>query len=44
VLLLRYRRDLTDDEIGGVMGLSASGVRSLAARALDTLHNHPELL
>ena len=44
VLLLRYRRDLTDEEIGSVMGLSASGVRSLAARALDTLRNHPELL
>jgi RNA polymerase sigma-70 factor (ECF subfamily) len=44
VLLLRYRRDLTDDEIGRVMDLSTSGVRSLAARALDTLRNHPELL
>jgi RNA polymerase sigma-70 factor (ECF subfamily) len=44
VLVLRYRRDLSDEEIGHVMNLSASGVRTLAARALDVLRNHPELL
>lgn len=44
VLFLRYRRDLTDAEIGAVMGLSASGVRSLLARAVQGLRDHPELL
>jgi len=44
VLLLRYQRDLTDADIGRIMGLSESGVRSLAARALDVLRAHPELL
>jgi RNA polymerase sigma factor (sigma-70 family) len=44
VLVLRYKRDLTDEEIGRVMGLSESGVRSLVARALATLRAHPELL
>ncbi len=44
VLVLRYQRDLTDAEIGSVMGLSPSGVRSLAARALDALRHHPEVL
>jgi RNA polymerase sigma-70 factor, ECF subfamily len=44
VLVLRYQRDLNDEQIGSVMGLSASGVRSLVARALETLRNHPELL
>jgi RNA polymerase sigma-70 factor (ECF subfamily) len=44
VLLLRYQRDLTDGEIGRVMGLSTSGVRSLVARAIDGLRAHPELL
>jgi RNA polymerase sigma-70 factor (ECF subfamily) len=44
VLVLRYQRDLTDEEIGEVMGLSPSGVRSLVARALDILRLHPELL
>ena len=44
VLVLRYRRDLTDAEIGEVMGLTASGVRSLAARAIQSLRDHPELL
>jgi RNA polymerase sigma factor, sigma-70 family len=43
-LVLRYRRDLTDDQIAEVMGLSASGVRSLVARALDVLRSHPEVL
>jgi RNA polymerase sigma factor (sigma-70 family) len=44
VLLLRYRRDLSDEDIGLVMGLSASGVRSLVARALDALRSTPELV
>jgi RNA polymerase sigma factor (sigma-70 family) len=43
-LVLRYQRDLTDDEIGQVMGLTPSGVRSLVARALDALRAHPEVL
>jgi RNA polymerase sigma-70 factor (ECF subfamily) len=43
VIYLRYQRDLTDDEIGEVLGLSASGVRSLVARALAALRSHPEL-
>lgn len=44
VLLLRYQRDLSDADIASVMGLSSSGVRSLVARALETLRAHPELL
>ncbi len=44
VLVLRYQRDLDDADIGAVMGLSESGVRSLVARALTTLRSHPELL
>jgi RNA polymerase sigma-70 factor (ECF subfamily) len=43
-IALRYHRDLTDAEIGQVMGLSESGVRSLVARALAVLRNHPEVL
>lgn len=43
VVFLRYRRQLTDEQIGEVMGLTASGVRSLAARALAGLRSHPEL-
>jgi len=43
VIFLRYQRDLTDAEIGEVLGLSASGVRTLASRALDGLRKHPEL-
>ena len=43
VVFLRYRRQLTDEQIGEVMGLTASGVRSLAARALSGLRAHPEL-
>ncbi|MFL5708709.1 MAG: RNA polymerase sigma factor [Chloroflexota bacterium] len=43
VIYLRYQRDLTDEEIGEVLGLSASGVRSLVARALARLRSHPEL-
>lgn len=43
LIFLRYREDLTDTEIGAVMGLSESGVRSLAARAISSLRDHPEL-
>lgn len=43
LIFLRYREDLTDAEIGTVMGLSESGVRSLAARAIQSLRDHPEL-
>ncbi len=44
VLVLRYQRDLSDADIAIVMNLSESGVRSLVARALDSLRAHPELL
>ena len=43
VIALRYHRDLSDREIGRVMGLSESGVRSLVARAIHTLRQHPEV-
>jgi RNA polymerase sigma factor (sigma-70 family) len=43
VIVLRYYRDLADAEIGRVMGLSESGVRSLVARAMATLRRHPEV-
>ena len=43
VIALRYQRELTDAHIGAVMGLSESGVRSLVARAVETLRKHPEL-
>jgi len=43
-LVLRYQHDLTDEEIGALLGLSASGVRSLVSRALEALRAHPELL
>jgi RNA polymerase sigma factor (sigma-70 family) len=44
VLLLRYQSDLTDAEIGRILGLSEPGVRSLASRAISSLRQHPELL
>jgi RNA polymerase sigma factor (sigma-70 family) len=44
VLVLRYEREMTDGEIGELLGVSASGARSLMARALATLRAHPELL
>ena len=44
VLVLRYGRDLTDADIAVILGLSESGVRSLASRALQALRSHPELL
>jgi RNA polymerase sigma-70 factor, ECF subfamily len=43
VIALRYHRDLSDREIGRVMGLSESGVRSLVARAIEKLRQHPEI-
>jgi RNA polymerase sigma-70 factor (ECF subfamily) len=44
VLVLRYQRDLSDADIGAVMGITESGVRSLVTRALAVLRAHPELL
>lgn len=44
VLLLRYQRDLSDADIASIIGISSSGVRSLVARALETLRAHPDLL
>ena len=43
VLILRYQRDLDDESIGEILGLSASGVRSLVARACATLRRNPEI-
>jgi RNA polymerase sigma factor (sigma-70 family) len=43
VLMLRYERDLSDADIATIMGLSESGVRSLAARAIATLRDRREV-
>lgn len=43
VVFLRYQRDLSDEEIGDILGLSASGVRTLVSRAIAGLRAHPEL-
>ena len=43
VVFLRYQRDLSDEEIGEILGLSASGVRTLASRAIAALRQHPDL-
>lgn len=43
VVFLRYQRDLSDEEIGEILGVSASGVRTLLSRALAALRSHPEL-
>lgn len=43
VVFLRYQRDLADEEIGDILGLSVSGVRTLVSRALAGLRAHPEL-
>jgi RNA polymerase sigma factor (sigma-70 family) len=43
VLILRYQRDLDDESIAEILGLSASGVRSLVARACKTLRRNPEI-
>jgi RNA polymerase sigma-70 factor (ECF subfamily) len=43
VIALRFVSDLSDRDIGGVMGISESGVRSLVSRALERLRQHPEI-
>jgi len=43
VLILRYQRDLDDDQIGEILGISTSAVRSLVARACATLRRNPEI-
>jgi len=43
VLILRYQRDLDDQTIGEILGLSPSGVRSLVSRACETLRRDPEV-
>jgi len=43
VLILRYRRDLDDDQIGEILGISPSAVRSLVARACAALRRNPEI-
>jgi RNA polymerase sigma-70 factor, ECF subfamily len=43
VVVLRYQRDLSDEDVGEILGLSASGVRTLASRALAALRQHPEI-
>jgi RNA polymerase sigma factor (sigma-70 family) len=43
VLILRYRRDLEDEQIARIMGISRSAVRSLVARACEALRRNPEI-
>lgn len=43
VLILRYQRDLDDPQIGEILGISASAVRSLVARACERLRRNPEI-
>ena len=43
VLVLRYQHDLDDQSIGEILGLTESGVRSLVARACETLRRNPEI-
>lgn len=43
VLILRYQRDLGDDQIGEILGISSSAVRSLVARACAALRRNPEI-
>ncbi|HEX7430801.1 MAG TPA: sigma-70 family RNA polymerase sigma factor [Candidatus Limnocylindrales bacterium] len=43
VLILRYYRDLDNEAIAEILGLSTSGVRSLVARACATLRRNPEI-
>jgi RNA polymerase sigma factor (sigma-70 family) len=43
VLILRYQRDLDDESIGEILGVSTSGVRSLVARACAGLRSNPEI-
>ena len=43
VLILRYQRDLDDEAIGEILGISASAIRSLVARACAALRRNPEI-
>lgn len=43
-IVLRYVFDLPDSEMGQVLGLSPSGVRTLVSRAIVGLRSHPEVL
>jgi RNA polymerase sigma factor (sigma-70 family) len=43
VIVLRFHRDLSHADIAQVMGLTPSGVRSLLARAIQVLREHPEV-
>jgi len=43
VLVLRYYEALTDREIADVLDCAEGTVRSLAARAFETLRRHPQL-
>jgi RNA polymerase sigma-70 factor (ECF subfamily) len=43
VLILRYQRDLDDEHIGEILGISSSAVRSLVARACERLRRNPEI-
>jgi RNA polymerase sigma factor (sigma-70 family) len=43
-LLLRYQFDLSDLQIGRILGLSSPGVRTLLSRGVETLRHHPEVL
>jgi RNA polymerase sigma factor (sigma-70 family) len=43
VILLRFHRDLSHADIAKVMGLTPSGARSLLARAIHVLREHPEV-
>jgi RNA polymerase sigma factor (sigma-70 family) len=43
VMILRYQRDLDDEQIGEILGISSSAVRSLVARACATLRRNPEI-
>lgn len=42
-IVLKYQRDLSDADIATIMKLTPSGVRSLVARALTKLRDHPEV-
>jgi RNA polymerase sigma factor (sigma-70 family) len=42
-LFLRYLGDMDDADVGAVLGISPSGVRSLVSRAIAGLREHPEL-
>jgi RNA polymerase sigma factor (sigma-70 family) len=42
-IVLRYLFDLSDDQIGHVMGLSAAGVRTNVSRGVAALRKRPEV-